>query len=318
VIWLDVSRPRTIGGSEPARGARPMTVVQTYSPAPSVPRLALPAGACDAHVHVFGPRARFPFADGLRQVPADATKETLFALHRRLGVSRCVIVQSTVHGFDNAAIEDAIRAGGGAYLGVALAPVDVADAELRRLADAGFRAVRFNFMRHLPSAPIDAVIALTARLAPLGLHLQVHFEPSLIHELAGPLSRSAVPVVVDHMARVDARLGAGHADFAALEALMRDTRFHVKVSGIDRVDTTPPYAHGIALARRLVDAFADRCVWGTDWPHPNHTHVPDDGALVDALEAIAPDPAVRRRLLVDTPARLYRFEAGAPAAGSAS
>ena len=159
---------------------------------------------------------------------------------------------------------------------------------------------------------------IMSRLAPLGLHLQVHFEPSLIHGLAGPLSRSAVPVVVDHMARVDARLGAGHADFAALEALMRDTRFHVKVSGIDRVDTTPPYAHGIALARRLVDAFADRCVWGTDWPHPNHTHVPDDGALVDALEAIAPDPAVRRRLLVDTPARLYRFEAGAPAVGSAS
>jgi 2-pyrone-4,6-dicarboxylate lactonase len=258
---------------------------------------------------VCGPTARFPFAPGLRKVPADAPKETLFAWHRRLGVSRCVITEASVHGFDHAVVEDAIRAGGGATLGVALVPVDVADGELRRLAGAGFRGVRFNFMRHLPSTPVDEVVALTRRLAPIGLHLQVHFEGPLIHALAGPLSSSAVPVVIYHIGRVDAALGAGHRDFEALLALMRDERFHAKLSGIDRIDPVPPYEHGIALARLLLEAAPDRCVWGTDWPHPNHSHVPDDGALVDALARIAPDEGLRRRLLVDNPARLYRFDA---------
>lgn len=284
--------------------------VQTYSLAPSTPTMALPAGACDTHVHVFGPAARFPFADGRNFTPADAPRETLFALHRRLGIDRCVIVQSAVHGLDNRAVEDAIAAGGGRYLGVALVPLSVADDELARLAAAGFRGVRFNFMRHLaPAASPEEIVAFTRRLAPLGLHLQVHFESSLIHALAGPLARSAVPVVVDHMGRVDAGLGAAHEDFAALRALLRNPLFRVKVSGIDRISRAPDYADGIALARLLVDEFADRCLWGTDWPHPNHTHVPDDGRLVDALARIAPEPAVREQLLVTNPLRFYRFAA---------
>ena len=284
--------------------------VLTYNPHPSTPRLTLPAGACDSHVHVFGPAAKFPFAAGRNFTPVDAPKEMLCALHRQLDIERCVIVQSAVHGFDNRVVEDAIAAGGGHYLGVALVPVNVADAELQRLAAAGFRAVRFNFMKHLAAAATpDEIAALTLRLKPLGMHLQVHFESSLIHSLAAPLARSVVPVVIDHMGRVDAALGAEGADFAALMTLLRNPLFHVKVSGIDRIDPQPPYTHGVQLARMLVDAFPDQCLWGTDWPHPNHTHVPDDGQLVDRLEAIAPTAALLDKLLVRNPQALYQFPA---------
>jgi 2-pyrone-4,6-dicarboxylate lactonase len=284
------------------------TPVLTYNPQPAPPAVKLPALACDSHVHVFGPAARFPYAASRNFTPVDAPKEALFALHRTLGIGRCVIVQSLVHGFDNRVVEDAIAAGQGRYLGVALVPVDVPDGELRRLAAAGIRGVRFNFMKHLAGATdVDAILALTRRLEPLGLHLQVHFESSLVHTLAAPLSRSAVPVVIDHMGRVDASLGAGHADFAALLALMKNPLFRVKVSGIDRIDARPPYGRGIALARTLVQSYPDRCLWGTDWPHPNHTHVPDDATLVDALADIAPTQALREQLLVHNPENFYRF-----------
>jgi 2-pyrone-4,6-dicarboxylate lactonase len=290
------------------------TPVLTYDPQPAAPQLALPAGAADCHVHVFGPADRFAYAPGRSFTPVDAPKEKLFALHRTLGIARCVIVQSMVHGLDNRVVEDAIAAGEGRYLGVALVPADVADAELARLAAAGMRGVRFNFMQHLgKGADIAAVIALTPRLKAHGLHLQVHFESSLVHALGPQLARSAVPVVIDHMGRVDATLGAEHADFAALFDLLKNPLFRVKVSGIDRIDAAPQpepvYAHGIALARTLVQAYPDRCLWGTDWPHPNHTHVPRDATLVDALAQIAPTPALLQQLLVGNPMDFYRFPA---------
>ena len=285
-----------------------MSAVLTYDPDPKPPRFQLPSGACDSHVHVFGPAERFPYAANRPYTPVDAPKEKLFALHRLLGIERCVIVQSTMHGLDNRVVEDAIAAGGGRYLGIALVPIDAADEELSRLAAAGFRGVRFNFSMHLPSlAAPQQLPDFSRRLAAHGLHLQVHFDSSLVHTLAAPLSQSAVPVVIDHMGRVDAALGPTHRDFAALHALMQDPRFHVKVSGADRVSRGPPYADGVALARKLLEDFPLRCVWGTDWPHPNHTHVPDDGQLVDLLQQIAPNPAARENLLVHNPQALYRF-----------
>lgn len=284
------------------------TSVLTYKLQPTHPALRLADGACDSHVHLFGPAALFPFADSRNFTPADAPKEALFALHRILGISRCVIVQSAIHGFDNSVVEDAIAAGGGRYLGVALVPHTVPDAELQRLKIAGFRGVRFNFMPHLgQGATPQEVVALTHRLAPLGMHLQVHFASSLIHELAPILKKSVVPVVIDHMGRVDAALGSGHADFRALCTMMEDPRFHVKVSGADRISPAPPYSPGAALARQLVQSFPERCFWGSDWPHPNHTHVPDDGALVDLLPSIAPTPEALERLMVLNPQRFYQF-----------
>ena len=289
------------------------TVVQTYLEQPSSPRLTLPAQACDSHVHVFGPRARFAYDAGRRSTPAEAPKEKLFDLHKRFGIERCVIVQSVIHGLDNRVVEDAIEAGGGHYLGVALVPVDVHPRELQRLASRGFRAVRFHFMRHLgDGADVEAVLKLTPALADVGMHLQVHFESALVHTIGPQLLRSAVPVVVDHMGRVDANLGVDHADFQALMRLLDHPHLHVKVSGIDRIEATARagsgYPLGVELARVLVQKFPDRCVWGLDWPHPNHTHIPDDGELVDALATIAPTPEALNRLLVHNPQALYRFE----------
>lgn len=281
----------------------------SYHPAPSAPTLRLPAGACDTHVHVFGPKAVFPFAADAPFRPADAPKETLFALHARLGVERCVIVQSGCHGFDNRVVADAIAARGGAYCGIALAPVDSAEPALKALASQGFRGVRFNFMKHLGAgADIDDVLALARRLEPLGMHLQVHFESSLVHTLGPKLMSSPVPVVIDHMGRIDASRGIEHPDFAALLRLMEDGRFWVKVSGSERASRQgPPYVDAVPFAARLVQDYGDRTLWGTDWPHPNLDHVPDDGILVDLLAAIAPTEAQRQALLVDNPQRLYRF-----------
>lgn len=284
--------------------------VQTYMRAPSKPSLVLPAGSCDSHVHVFGPVDAFPYAEPRSFTPADAGKDTLFALHRHLGLSRCVIVQSACHGYDNRVVEDAIAYGGGRYLGVALVPLSVKRAELQRLAAAGFRAIRFNFMKHLNTgASVEDVVALTPMLAELGMHLQIHFESALIHSLGPVLQRSACPVVIDHMGRVDATLGSEGADFQALLRLLEQPLFHVKVSGIDRIDATPPYQHGMARAQELVAHVPDRVLWGSDWPHPNHTHIPDDGVLVDALAQFSPKPAHLQALLVDNPQRLYRFPA---------
>lgn len=287
--------------------------IQTYLPEPSIAQIRLPANACDTHVHVFGPVANFPYAASRSFTPVEAPKEKLFALHQQMGIERCVIVQSMIHGLDNAVVADAIAAGQGRYLGVALVPADISSNDLEHLAKQGFRAVRFNFMKHLGvGANPEALVDLTRRLADHHMHLQVHFDPSLIDDLAPWLKRSEVPVVIDHMARVDATQGLqGHA-FQALCGLLDDPRFHVKVSGIDRVNEklpldVPPYPRGIELAAYLVRTFPSQCLWGTDWPHPNHTHIPDDGVLVQALTEIAPTPMLLQQLLVDNPQALYRF-----------
>lgn len=272
----------------------------------------LPAGACNAHCHVFGPRDRFPYADGAPFVPAeDAPREALYALNDRLGLHRCVVVQSTCHGLDNRVSEDVVAGRPRDYRAIALLPTDIADAGLRRLDAAGFRGVRFNFMGHLGAgAPIDAVMALAGRIEPLGWHLQVHGDPArVLVELAPALRRSPVPVVIDHIGRIDAAQGERGEHFQALRRLLDDTRFWVKVSGVDRITRLgPPYADALPLAARLVAEAGDRVLWGNDWPHPNHAGpVPDEDQLVALIETLAPSADARQRLMVDNPARLYRF-----------
>ncbi len=277
---------------------------------PSKPKLKLPPGACDAHVHVFGPRQRFPFADGRSYTPSDAPKEMLFKLHELLGIEHCVIVQPNCHGFDNAVTEDAIAATGGAYRGVALVPTTASADELKRLDAAGLCGARFHYMKHLAKgAPIDDVIAFGKRLADIGWHLQLHMEADLIGDISTAIKRSPVPVVIDHMGRIDASLGLEQRPFHDLLKLMNDKKLWVKVSGCDRITRqSPPYADAVPFARKLVAEFGDRVVWGTDWPHPNHAGpTPDDGMLVDIIAEIAPTEAARKALLVDNPQRLYRF-----------
>jgi len=223
-----------------------------------------------------------------------------------------VVVQSSCHGFDNSASEDAVALRPHSYRAVALLPTSIGDAALRRLDGAGFRGVRFNYMAHLGQpAPIADVLALARRIEPLGWHLQIHGDPSLLTDLAEPLRRSPVPVVIDHIGRIDASHGVVQRDFQALLSLMRDDRFWVKVSGMDRISRLgPPYEDAQPFARTLVAEFGDRAVWGNDWPHPNHAGpLPDEQLLVDLIAAIAPAAAQRQRLLVENPQRLYRFGA---------
>ncbi|HXD44489.1 MAG TPA: amidohydrolase family protein [Pseudolabrys sp.] len=282
----------------------------THLARPSKPALKLPPGACDAHVHVFGPRARFPYEPGRATTPSDAPKETLFALHDFLGFERCVIVHTAAHGFDNRATAEALSAKGGSYRGVALVPTAISDTDLKALDATGFRGARFHYMRHLKqAASIEDVVAFGGRLAAIGWHLQIHMEAELIAELSAALHRSAVPIVIDHMGRVDASLGLNHPHFTALLRLLDDRNVWVKVSGADRITRQgPPYADAVPFARRLLDVAGDRAVWGLDWPHPNHQGpIPDDGALVDLIPEIAPDAHARQMLLVDNPQRLYRF-----------
>jgi 2-pyrone-4,6-dicarboxylate lactonase len=236
-----------------------------------------------------------------------------------LGIERCVIVQSGCHGFDNRVTEDAIAAKPGNYRGIALVPTSIADDEIRRLDAAGFRGARFNYMSHLgTAAPIEEVVTFSRRLAEFGWHLQIHCEARLIADLAPSLCQSAVPVVVDHMGRVDASLGIDQPAFLALRQLLQNERMWVKVSCCERSSRRPaPYEDAIPFAASLVAEFPQRVLWGTDWPHPNLTGAPpDDGLLVDLLEQIAPSSSARQSLLVDNPLRLYRFGDAAAGGGS--
>jgi len=281
----------------------------SFHPSPRKPRLALPRGACDTHFHVFGPQAAFPFAAERRFTPGDAPKDKLYALHAHLGIERGVVVQSAVHGYDNSAAADLMK-GKKQYLGIALVPPDAHSSILSTLHSQGFRGARFQYMRHLGQpVPIEDVLRFAARLAEIGWHLQIHLEADLLEGMSASLRRSPVPVVIDHMGRIDASQGLHQKPFFHLQEILEDRNIWVKVSGVERASRAgPPYADAVPFARKLVDDFGDRVLWGTDWPHPNHHGpIPDDGELVDVLAQIAPTEAQRRRLLVDNPARLYGF-----------
>ena len=284
----------------------------SYKAQPRKPKLQLPRGACDTHFHVFGPQSRFPFAPERSYTPTcDAPKETLFALHKHLGIERGVVVQSAAHGFDNSAAADLIAARPQRYRGVALVRAATSTLELARLHAQGFRGARFHYMDHLGGGdPIDAVLAMAPRLADIGWHLQIHLAGARIAELSPALKRSPVPVVIDHMGRIDASRGTQSPEFQALLALMQAKHVWVKVSGAERISRDSAlWRDAVPFGRKLVAEFGDRTLWGTDWPHPNLAFVPDDGDLADLIGDYAPSEAERQRLLVDNPQRLYGFAA---------
>jgi len=288
-----------------------------FHPAPSVPRFVLPAGAVDAHCHVFGPGDVFPYAPGRKYTPCDAGKEQLFALRDRLGFERNVIVQATCHGSDNRALLDALRTAGDRARGVVTLAPDVTDAELHAMHAAGVRGARFNFVKRLVDfTPKDELQRMAERIAPLGWHVVVYFEAADLPELWDFFVSLPTVVVVDHMGRPDVSLPADGPQFGLFVELMRDhPNVWSKVSCPERLSVTGPkaldgerdaYRDVVPFARRLVETFPDRVLWGTDWPHPNlKDHMPDDGLLVDFIPHIAPTAALRQALLVDNPARLY-------------
>ncbi|MET3828197.1 2-pyrone-4,6-dicarboxylate lactonase [Sphingomonas sp. PvP055] len=286
-----------------------MSRTKTWVDQPSTPAYAPPPGAVDAHVHVFGPEADFPFSPKAKYHPEDATPEMLFALRDRLGFSRTVIVQASCHGTDNAATLNAIAKSGGAARGVAVVSPDIDDAELQRLHDGGIRGVRFNFLKRLvDDAPKDRFLDIARRVAPLGWHVVVYFEADILEELEPFLAAIPTTIVIDHLGRPDIAQGPGGADITRFVKLLDDhPNIWTKVSGAERLSPQgPPFDDFVAVIRPVVERFPDRVLWGTDWPHPNMEHrIPDDGTLVDIIPRIAPTAELQRKLLVDNPMRLY-------------
>ena len=275
-----------------------------------VPRFKLPPNACDAHCHVFGPAATFPYATDRAYTPPDAPKESLGALHAILGIERAVIVQASCHGTDNRAMLDAIASSGGRYRGVAIVDDSFTAADYADLHERGIRGVRFNFVKHLGGMPdLHVVDRVLEQVRPLGWHMVVHLDAADIVELSGLLRWLTVPFIIDHMGRVKADEGLEQPAFRALLDLMTLETCWVKVCGAERVSATgPPFLDAVPFAQALVRRAPDRVLWGTDWPHPNvGRHVPNDGDLVDLLPLIASDDMIRGRLLVDNPERLYEF-----------
>lgn len=280
-------------------------------PDPHPPRAFVPPpGACDSHCHVFGPAAVFPYSAARTYTPPDAGLELFEKLQSRLGLARAVFVQASCHGTDNAAMLDALGRGAGRYAGVAMIDERISDAQLRRMHELGVRGARFNFVRHLGGAPdLDTFWRLVGRVAPLGWHIVLHFDALDLPAHADLLDRMPTPYVIDHMARVDGSRGTDQLPFEHLLARLRDERCWVKVSGAERLTQhgSPPYDDVVPLARALIAAAPDRILWGTDWPHPNVRHMPDEGDLLDLLADFAPEAATRDRILVDNPGRLYDF-----------
>ena len=281
----------------------------TWHPDPKTPDFKPPAGAVDAHCHVFGPADAFPFAPERKYTPGDAGKEMLFALRDHLGLSRNVIVQASCHGKDNSAMIDALQAADGRARGVAVVAHDIGDDELDQMHAAGVRGVRFNFVKRLVDAtPREVFMATAERVQRLGWHIVVYFEAPDLADLTPFLKQLPGIVVVDHLGRPDVTQpvdGPGFQAFANLMAVMPN--LWTKVSCPERLTVAgPPYDDVVPFQRHLVEHFSDRVLWGTDWPHPNmKSHRPDDGLLVDTIARIAPTAALQQALLVDNPMRLY-------------
>ena len=221
-----------------------------------------------------------------------------------------MFVQASCHGVDNSAMVDAIVRGRGKYAGVAMVDESFTDADIAALHEVGVRGTRFNFVAHLGGAPELAVYwRIVERVAKFGWHIVLHFDAKDLTSYAGLLDAMPTPYVIDHMARVDATKGVDQEPFRQLLSLMTDERCWVKISGAERLtaDGAPPYDDVTPYAQALIAAAPDRILWGTDWPHPNVRHMPDDGDLLDQLAAFAPDRVTRDRILVDNPARLYDF-----------
>ncbi len=280
-----------------------------WDPTPSKPVFQVPAGAVDAHCHVFGPGDIFPFAPERKYTPCDASRKQLFALRDFLGFEKNVVVQATCHGADNSALLDVLEHSNDTSRGVVTLESDVTFAELESMHALGVRGVRFNYVKRLVNPkPDDYYRQIIEKIKPFGWHVVLYFEPADLIERWDFFTSLGVPVVVDHMGRPDVTKPLDHPDFALFLRFMRDYDVWAKVSCPDRISVSgsPLYADVVPFAKLVVEEFSDRVLWGTDWPHPNmKNEMPDDGILVDYVPSIAVTTELQTKLLVTNPNNLY-------------
>ena len=280
-----------------------------FHPNPSKPKYKPPVGAVDAHCHVFGPEAKFPYAPERKYTPCDAPKEKLIEIRDFLGFDKNVIVQASCHSKDNRAMVDALQTSNNRAKGVAFVGEEVTADELKWMDEAGVKGVRFNFVKRLvDSTPRDVLERIVKKIAPLGWHIVIYFEMQDLPDNEDFFKSIPTPVIVDHMGTPDVTKGVNHPENQRFLDLMasRDN-FWVKTSGPERLTKAgSPFDDALPFAKTLVENFPDRVLWGTDWPHPNmKKEAPDDGVLVDRIPLIAPTAELQRKLLIDNPMRLY-------------
>jgi predicted TIM-barrel fold metal-dependent hydrolase len=282
----------------------------------------VPRGACDCHVHVFDP-VRFPYFSGRVYTPPEATAEDLLALQRQLHFDRVVIVQPSVYGVDNACTLDAMKKLGPARArGVAVIDKTISQGQLDDMAAAGMRGVRLNFETSGETNPDNAkrrVLETAEQLRGRNWHIQFNAALPLVSALKDELAAVPMPVAIDHFARAKSKGGISQPGFDVLLALVKSGKAYVKLSATYRISDQPPhYPDAPPIAQALINANPDRMVWGSNWPHPGRgktrediaTPYPsDDGAQINQLPKWAPDPIIRKKILVDNPARLYEFPA---------
>jgi predicted TIM-barrel fold metal-dependent hydrolase len=284
----------------------------------------IPAAACDCHTHIHPDPEKFPFFAGRVYTPELASPEEMTALHKALRMERVVIVTPSIYGTDNSATLFGMKARGATARGVAVIDDKTSEADLDAMAQAGIRGIRLNLATggvNDPAVARPRFQAAVERVKARGWHIQIFTNPAMITATKDLVAASPVPVVFDHFGGAQAALGLEQPGFADLVELVKTGKAHVKISGAYRASKLgPDYTDCTPLARALIEANPDRIVWGTDWPHPDSvtpagkkvTDVTplfqiDDGRLLNQLAVWAPDAAVRKKILVDNPARLYGF-----------
>jgi predicted TIM-barrel fold metal-dependent hydrolase len=284
----------------------------------------VPAGACDCHTHIHGDPEIFPFFSGRVYTPEMALPEEMAALHQVLHMQRVVIVTPSVYGTDNSATLYGMKARGADARGVAVIDDKTPDSELDTMGQAGVRGIRLNLATGGISDPAvgrQRFQTAAERMKSRNWHVQMNTNLLMISAIKDLVADSPVPVVFDHFGGAKAELGPQQPGFAELVGLVQSGKAYVKISGAYRASKlAPDYADVVPLAQALIATNPDRVVWGTDWPHPNAVTPPerkptdvtpllqiDDGRLLNQLPVWAPDPAIRQKILVDNPARLYTF-----------
>ena len=279
-------------------------------PNTKTPSFKAPAGSIDTHCHIFGPQSKYPYVAARPYTPPEAPYEMFSALHAKIGVERAVIVNPTTHGTDHRVVVDAIARSGGRYRAIVNITDATTDKELEALEAAGVRGCRFVFLARLGGKPdFSRVTRAAQRVKGLNWHVDVYFEPALLDAFTPELEALPVPYVIDHMGAIKAAGGLDQPAFKALLALAkRDDKCWIKITGPERMSAAAaPFMDAVPFAQKLIEAAPDRVIWGTDWPHPNVPVMPNDGDLVDLIPKYAPDEKQRHKLLVDNPARLFRF-----------